>query len=78
MCYCCFLNYDCMIFYKMLKMIKKQRDNDAPSSQAQKKKRLPEFDENSHELPNHEEAYEDVNSKFSIIICFCYFVLPNM
>ena len=51
----------------MLKRIQKQRDNDAASN------------ENSHELSNHEEAYEDVNSKFSIIICFCYFViLPNL
>ena len=57
MSYRCFLNYDYMIFYKMLKMIKKQRDNDAASSQAQKKKRLHEFDKNSHELSDHEEAY---------------------
>ena len=56
-----------MIFYKMLKRIKKQRDNDAASSQAHKK-RLRESNENSHELSNHEEAYEDANSKFSIII----------
>ena len=54
----------------MLKRIQKQRDNDAASSQAHKK-RLCESNENSHELFNHEEAYEDVNSKFSIIICFC-------
>ena len=43
---------------------------DAASSQAHKK-RLRESNENSHELhelSNHEEAYEDANSKFSIII----------
>ena len=56
-----------MIFYKMLKRIKKQRDNDAASSQAHKK-RLCESNENSHELSDHEDAYEDPNSKFSIII----------
>ena len=56
-----------MIFYKMLKKIKKQRDNDATSSQAHKK-RLRESNENSHELSDHEEANEDANSKFSIII----------
>ena len=65
--YYCFLNYDYMIFYKMLNRIKKQRDNDAASSQAHKKK-LRESNENSHELSNHEDAYEDANSKFSIII----------
>ena len=63
-----------MIFYKMLKRIKKQRNNDAASSQAHKK-RLRESNENSHELFDHEEANEDANRKFSIIICFCYFVL---
>ena len=74
-----FLNYDYMIFfYKMLKRIQKQRDNDATSSQAHKK-RLRESNENSHELSDHEEADDDANSKFSIIICFCYFVLlPNL
>ena len=56
-----------MIFYKMLKRIKKQRDNDAASSQAHKK-RLRESNENSHKLSDHEEAYEDANSKFLIII----------
>ena len=56
-----------MIFYKMLKMIKKQKDNDAASSQAHKK-RLRESNENSHELSDHEEAYDDANIKFSIII----------
>ena len=56
-----------MIFYKMLKRIKKQRDNAAASSQAHEK-RLRESDENSHELSDHEEVYEDANSKFSIII----------
>ena len=67
-----------IFFYKMLKRIQKQRDNDAASSQAHKK-RLRESNENSHELSNHEEAYEDANSKFSIIICFSYFVLlPNL
>ena len=67
-----------MLFYKMLKRIQKQRDNDAASSQAEKK-RLRESNENSLELSYHEEAYEDANSKFSIIICFCYFVLlPNL
>ena len=67
-----------IFFHKMLKRIQKQKDNDAASSQAHKK-RLLEYNENSHELSNHEEAYEDVNSKFSIIICFCYFViLPNL
>ena len=57
----------------MLKKIQKQRDNGAASSQTQKKKRLCESDENSHELSNHEEAHEDANSKFSIIICFFLF-----
>ena len=67
-----------MIFYKILKRIKKQRDNEAASSQAHKK-RLRESNENSHELSNHEEAYEDANTKLLNIICFCYFVrLPNM
>ena len=56
-----------MIFYKMLKRIKKQRDNAAASSQAHKKM-LCESNENSHELFNHDEVYEDANSKFSIII----------
>ena len=67
-----------MIFYKMVRRIERQRDNDVASSQAHKK-RLRGSNENFHELSDHEEAYEDANSKFSIIICFCYFVLlPNL
>ena len=56
----------------MLKRIQKQRDNNAASLQAQKK-RLRESNENSHELSDHEEAYEDANSKFSIIIIIFLF-----
>ena len=56
----------------MLKRIQKQRDNDAASSQAHKK-RLREYNENSHELSDHEEADDDANSKFSIYYLFLLF-----